>query len=179
MTLPLVLALHLAYGALMAYATERRMRAEGEVLGWPLVATLTPVALVSAPVVALLTRYLPHYFLQGVPFSSWEGAWERYHLALMFGAAASTFVFTLVGNFIAIASLARDVRKPALIPFAAAAATVVAVFVVDGRSVLEVSAGSPVHTHPAGLLSLAVLACLGAAYTFARARLARPVQRTE
>ncbi|MFZ9889778.1 MAG: hypothetical protein ACO3JL_19965, partial [Myxococcota bacterium] len=83
MTLPLLLALHLGYGVVMAHAVERRVRAEGAVLGVPLVFAMLPVACVSVPLGAVLLRWAGGWFLHGAFLGEAGIAYERFHLGLM------------------------------------------------------------------------------------------------
>ena len=171
MTLPLYAGLHLVYGAVMAFASERRMRAEGEVLGWPLVVTLLPVALVSAPVGAVLARFAGEWFFQGINVGAFPIEFERFHLGVLVTVGAIAALCTIVGNFAAIAFLSREARRAALVPVFVGLGIMCTAALIDPMGILEVRPRTPIFSHPAGLCSLAVPLCLAGAYLFARARL--------
>lgn len=178
MTFPLLLALHLVYGVAMAFAMERRMRSEGEVLGLPLVLAMAPVAVLSTPLSAVLARWSAGWFFHGVFLGEASVAYERFHLGIMMGigitmglAAATAMVFT-------IAFLSRDARRLALAPVGLAALVALLVAVLDGKGALVIAGtgGEMVYTHPAGLVSAAIVLGLVAAWLLARARLSAPIE---
>jgi hypothetical protein len=174
MTLPLYAGLHLVYGAIMAFAAERRMRGEGEVLGWPLVVTLLPVALVSAPVGAILARFAGGWFFQGIDVTAFPIEFERFHLGILVTVGALAALCTIIGNFAAIAFLSRESRRVALVPVFLGIGIMCTAALVDPMGILEVRPDTPIFSHPAGLCSLAIPLCLAAAYFFVRARLSTP-----
>jgi hypothetical protein len=174
MTFSLFLALHLAYGGWMALILIRRMASEGAVLGIPLVVTFLPVALVSVPIAALLTRFAGPWFLQGLPVDKLAIPLERFHLGLLLAVGTLTVLSTLLGNFFTIIFISRDRPKPALVPLIVAGLTAVTIVFVSGARLFDV-AGRPLWMHPAGLLSLAVVACLVAATLWARGKGGEPV----
>ena len=171
MTFPLFCGLHLVYGAIMAFAAERRMRAEGDVLGLPLVITLVPVALVSAPLGAILARFAAPWFFQGLPVTELAIEYERFHLGILVAVGTAAALCTLLVNFAAIASLSRDSRRVALVPVVAGLGIMCTTAIIDPMGIIRVEAESLLFTHPAGLLSLAIPLCLAAAYFVVRARL--------
>lgn len=176
MTLPLLLALHLAYGVLMAFAMERRMRAEGEVLGVPLLWTLLPVVAVSTPLGAVLLRWAGGWFLHGQLLGEGSITYERFHLGLMVGVGLAAGLCTVLGMFAAIAALSRGARRLALVPGLVALALAVGTLATDAEGVVELAGtrGRMLWAHPAGLVSLALVLSLLAAWAFARARLSVP-----
>lgn len=178
MTLPLLLALHLVYGVAMAFAMERRMRSEGEVLGLPLVLAMTPVAVVSTPLSAVLARWSAGWFFHGFFLGEGSVSYERFHLGIMMGigvveglVAAAALVFT-------IAFLSRDARRLALAPVGLAALIALLVALLDGKDafVITGTGGATVLTHPAGIVSAAIVLGLVAAWFLARARLSAPIE---
>ena len=174
MTLPLFLALHLVYGALMGTVLFPRMRAEGEVLGPPLLWMLLPVAVVTAPVGAVLLRYCGGWFLHGAFLGDGKVVYERFHFGLLLLVGLSAALATVAGMFHVVAFISRDRPGLARAPFYVALAVILGVFVVDARNVLTVMGTNGRHlwAHPAGLLSLAVVVVLVAWVGVARARLA-------
>lgn len=177
MTFPLFCGLHLVYGAVMAFTAERRMRAEGEVLGLPLVVTLLPVALVSAPMGALLARFAGPWFFQGLPVEELTIEFERFHLGILITVGAAACFFTLAGNFAAIAFLSREARRVALVPVVLGLLVMTSAAILDPLGVLHVEAQRTLFTHPAGLFSLSIPLCLGAAYFYVKSRLSAPPAR--
>lgn len=179
MTLPIYLAAHLVYGVLMGGILLRRMRAEGEVIGVPLVVTLAPVGLVTAPLGAVLLRYAGGWFLHGFLLGDGSIAYERFHLGLMVLVGLLAGLSTLGGLFFAIAVLSRD--KPALnlVPLAVAAAIAAVPLVLDGADVVKVPGTNNawLFMHPAGLVSLAVIAVLAAAHMYAKRKVANVLPR--
>lgn len=178
MTFPIYCALHLAYGALMTFAVWRRMRSEGEVLGVPLLWTLLPVGLFSAPVGAVLLRFSGRWFLHGALHGDGAIGFERWHLGLMFAVGLAAGLSAVVGMFFAVAFLSRDRPRAALAPVAAAAviAGLVVLFDPQGVFVVAGTGGRTVLTHPVGLVSLANVLVLAAAWAFAARRLSTPVR---
>jgi len=174
MALVIFLALHLAYGGWMALILIRRMASEGAVLGIPLVVTFAPVALVSVPVAALLTRFAGAWFLAGLPIDMGSVTVERFFLGLTFLIGLATILSTLLGNFFTIVFISRDRRRPAFLPVVVGALIAVVSAVMAGASLVDVL-GRPLWLHPAGLLWVAVVACLVAATLWARGKGGEPV----
>ncbi len=174
MTLPLFLAMHLVYGTLMGLVLFPRMRAEGEVLGPPLLLMLIPVAVVTAPVGAVLLRYCGGWFLHGAFVGEGNVFYERYHFGLLLLVGLGAGLATIAGMFHVVAFISRDRPGLARAPIYASAVIALAVFAVDGRNVITVvgTNGRHLWAHPAGLLSLAVVVVLVGYVGFARARLA-------
>jgi fucose 4-O-acetylase-like acetyltransferase len=158
----------------MALILIRRMASEGAVLGIPLIVTFSPVALVSVPIAALLTRFSGPWFLQGLPVDRLAIPLERFHLGLLLAIGAATVLATLIGNFVTIIFISRDRKKPALVPLATAVVLAVVVIALSGGRLVDVG-GRPLWLHPAGLLSLAVIVCLVAATLWARGKGGEPV----
>lgn len=178
MTLPLYCGLHLVYGAVMAFAAERRMRSEGDVVGLPLVVTLLPVGLISAPMGAILARYTGPWFFQGLPLDAISIEFERFHLGVLIAVAVLAGVCTIAGNFAAIAFLSRESRRVALVPVVLGLGIMFTAAVLDPRGLVQVAENRFLWTHPAGLCSLAVPLCLAAAWFYVRARLSMPQKTT-
>ncbi len=175
MTLPIFLAVHLAFGALMAHVLMPRMRAEGEVLGVPLLYTLAPVGMITAPLGAVLLRYAGGWFVHGAVTGNGSIAYERFHLGLMILGGVLTAVVTVAGMFFAIAMLSRDRPRVARAPYYLAAFAALLTVVLDAVDVVIVpgSGGKWLFWHPAGLVSLAVLVVLGAAWRYGTTHVAR------
>lgn len=174
MTLPLYLAVHLVYGAVMGRELLRRMRAEGEVLGVPLLVTLAPVCVASAPLGAVLVRYTGAWFLHGA-FLGDEGiAYERFQLGLMVAIGLAAGLATVAGLFFSVAVLSRNQQRLASMPSVVAALVLVITLSLDGGDVVRIpgTGGRWIFLHPAGLVSLAIVAILVAVYLYARARTA-------
>src|SRR5690349_21483197 len=111
MTLPLFLAAHLVYGMGMGMLILPRLKAEGEVIGVPLLLSLTPVAAITAPLGTILLRYAGGWFLHGALHGQGSIAYERFHLGLMLLVAAGAVGATLAGLFGYIAAITRDRLK--------------------------------------------------------------------
>lgn len=178
MTLPLLLALHLVYGVAMAFAMERRMRSEGEVLGLPLVLAMAPVAIVSTPLSAVLARWAAGWFFHGVFLGEGSVPYERFHLGIMMGIGALQGLMAAAALVFSIALLSRDARRLALAPLGVAALIALLVLVLDaeGAYVIAGTGGRTVLNHPAGLVSGAIALGLLAAWLFARARMSAPLE---
>lgn len=174
MTFPIFCAVHLIYGAVIAYLAKPRMMHDGEVLGWPLVATLTPVALISVPLGAVLTRYNGPWFFQGISLDEYMIQFERFHLAVILFVAACATLCTLAGKFFAIAFVSRDIPRYGLIPIGVGVLSIVLFVAFGFDHVLHPTADSSLPTHPTGVVSLAIALCLFASVLFVRARLSRP-----
>lgn len=179
MTLPVFLAAHLVYGVLMATLLLRRMRAEGEVVGVPLVVTLAPVCCLTAPLGAVLLRYAGGWFLHGMFVGDGNIPYERFHLGLMVAVGLAGIAATVGGMFFAIAVLSRDKPALTLVPLAVALVIGALPFVLDGADVVRVPGtnGKWLFTHPAGLVSLAVVAVLFASHLYAKKRVANVLPR--
>lgn len=179
MTLPIYLAAHLVYGVLMGGILLRRMRAEGEVVGVPLVITLVPVGLVTAPLGAVLLRYAGGWFLHGYMLGDGSIAYERFHLGLMIAVGLGAGLAALGGLFFAIAVLSRDKPALTLVPLAVALVIGALPFVLDGEDVLRVPGTHDtwLFAHPAGLVSLAVVLVLAAAHLYAKRKVANVLPR--
>ena len=184
MTLPIYLAAHLIYGVLMGTALLRRMRAEGEVVGIPLVITLAPVGLVTAPLGAVLLRYAGGWFLHGQMLGDASVAYERFHLGLMIAVGLAAGLATLGGMFFSIAVLSRDKPALTLVPLAVACVIGALPFVLDGADVVRIpgtalggTAARWIFMHPAGLVSLAVAAVLVASHLYAKKKVAPVLPR--
>jgi hypothetical protein len=159
MTLPLFLALHLVYGTLIARVLFPRMRFEGDVVGVPLLLALAPVALVSAPIGALLVRYAGGWFLHGLLMGDGAVAYERFHFGLLLLCGTLAAVFTLGGLCFIIATASRDRHEVRDVPLWIAGAITLVVFVFDGADVVRIAGtqGRHLWSHPVGLLSLVVV----------------------
>jgi hypothetical protein len=175
MTFPIFLTAHLVYGVLMAFAMERRMRSEGEVLGLPMVWLLVPVAFVSAPLGAVMLRYMSEWFLHGA-FAADHVGFERFQLGWMIAVGVSAGISSVFGLLFSIAFLSRDARKVAWAPVGVGALFVIVLLILDARGLFVVG-DAPVYAHPAGLVSLAIVLSLGAGWLLARARLSAPLVR--
>jgi hypothetical protein len=177
MTLPIFLCVHLAYGALMAFAMERRMRSEGEIVGFPLVWALVPVAFVSTPMSAVLVRYAGSWFLHGHLLDDGAISYERFQLGLMVGIGIAAGIMTAIGLVFAIAFLSRDARRAAIGPAVVAGLGILITLAVDARGVMVVRGTDATFVqHPAGLVGLGVLFALFAGWLFARARLSAALE---
>ncbi len=178
MTFPLFLLLHLAYGAACALATERRMRSEGEVLGLPLIITLAPVAVISAPISAALLRYAGGWFLHGQIVGRNPIAFERFHFGLMLAIGVLAVLTTVVGNFVTIAAVSRGSKALSFAPFIIAVGVSAAVIAVDFKNMLNIGGpdGPSLWSHPAFILSIANVLVLGATFAWERARLSEPMK---
>jgi hypothetical protein len=178
MTLPIFLAVHLAYGTLMAFAMERRMRSEGEVLGLPLVFALVPVAFVSAPLSAVLVRYAGGYFLHGAFVGSGSIEYERFQLGLLLAVGFAAGLVAALGLIFSVVLLSHDARRGALGPVAVAALGIVLTIALDASGVFVIAGtgGQTIVQHPVGLVALGVLLSLGASFLVARARLSAPIE---
>lgn len=174
MTLPIFLAVHLAYGAAMAHVLMRRMRAEGEVLGVPLLYTLAPVGMLTAPLGAVLLRYSGGWFVHGAVTGDGSIGYERFHLGLMIATGVLAGVVTVAGMFFVVAFLSRDMTRAARGPyyFAGFAALLTVVLDATDVAIIPGTGGRWLFMHPAGLVSLAVLAGLSAAYLYGKRRIA-------
>lgn len=179
MTLPIYIAAHLVYGASMGRLLLRRMRAECEVVGIPLIVTLAPVCLATVPLGAVLLRYAGSWFLHGMFEGEGVVAFERFHLGLMLAVGSAAVAATLFGLLLVLAVLTRDRPRLANIPFALAGLLTFIPLVLDGRDVLMVpgTLGRWVFLHPAGLVSVAVAGGLLSGWLFARARTAHVMPR--
>ena len=181
MTLPLFLALHLLYGTLVARVMFPRMRAEGEVLGPPLLIMLVPVAFVTAPIGTIFMRYSGGWFLHGLLLgSSGSIAYERFHfgllLAVIFGIAACT-----VGSIINVAVWAsRDRPKLANAGLWLAALIALPTLALDFKDIVTIvgTNGRHLWSHPVGLLSFAAVVVLFGWVAVIKARFAAPPPQT-
>ncbi|MBM4281386.1 MAG: hypothetical protein FJ137_11720 [Deltaproteobacteria bacterium] len=174
MTLPLFLALHLLYGTLIGRVLFARMRAEGEVVGVPLLLALAPVALLSAPVSALFVRYAGGWFLHGWLLGDGAVVYERFHLGLLLLCGAASAVFALAGLCFVIATASRDRLELRNVPLWLAGALTLVVLIVDGGDVVRIAGtqGRHLWSHPAGLLSVAVVGAFWAWINVCRERFA-------
>ncbi|MCP4503523.1 MAG: hypothetical protein GY822_26625 [Deltaproteobacteria bacterium] len=177
MTLSILLAVHLAYGALLAFTTFPRMRSEGEVLGWPLVFTLLPVGLASFPLSAVLLRYAGGWFLHGALIGEHRISFERFHLGFMFGVGALLVLATLAGNFLVVVFLSREKSKAARLPYALAFLVVFGTLIWQGAAAWTIhgTQGVRIWEHPAGLVSVANLLFLVAGWWWGKQKLSRPI----
>jgi hypothetical protein len=159
MTLPLFLAAHVVYGTVMGFVFSKRMRAEGEVLGLPLVLALVPVALITAPMGALLLRYSGEWFVQGQLGSAYV-TFERFHLGLMLGLLLVAHLCVAVSLIFSVALLSRGSPRTALIPSIVAVPLALAAAMIAPGSVWKMAGteGPYIWQHAAGALSVGVLA---------------------
>lgn len=174
MTLPIFLAVHLAYGAAMAHLLLRRMRVEGEVLGVPLLYTLAPVGMVTAPLGAVLLRYAGGWFVHGAVTGDGSIGYERFHLGLMIASGVLAGVVTVLGMFFVVGFLSRDMPRAARAPYYVAGFAALLTVALDAMDVIVVpgTGGRWLFAHPAGLVSLAVVIVLLAAYLYGKRRIA-------
>ncbi len=164
MTLPLFLAMHFIYGTLVGRVLFPRMRAEGEVLGPPLILTLVPVALVSAPIGTVLLRYTGGWFLHGLLVGEGNVVYERFHFGLLLAVIVGAGLATIAGVFNVIFFASRDRMRASNIGVGLAAFVfvVVGALDIDGLLVVRGTGGRHIWTHPAGLLSVAAVVVLAA-----------------
>jgi hypothetical protein len=160
MTLPLFLALHLVYGTVIARVLFPRMRAEGEVVGIPLLLALLPVGLLTAPLGALFVRYAGGWFLHGFFVGDGAVIYERFHLGILLAVGISAAACTVAGVFFIVATASRERHDVRDVPLWIAGVVTLAVLVMDGSDVLRIAGtqGRHVWSHPVGLLSLLVVA---------------------
>jgi len=173
-TLPLFLALHLVYGTLVGRVMFPRMRAEGEVLGPPLLIMLLPVALVTAPIAAVFVRYSSGWFLHGALTGEGNVLYERFHMGLLLAVIILAGVFTCAGvvNVAVWASRDRPRLARAGLWVAVAALVLTAALDLDGLITIKGTGGRHLWSHPVGLLSLAAVVVLGAWVAVCKARFA-------
>jgi hypothetical protein len=174
MTLPLFLALHVVYGTLVGQVLFPRMRAEGEVLGPPLLLTLVPVALVSAPVGTILMRYAGGWFLHGLFVGGGSVAYERFHFGLLLAVILGAGVATVAGvlNVAIWASRDRPVAARAGLYVGGGVALLTLVLDLAGVFIVRGTGGRYLWLHPAGLLSVAVVVVLFGWISICRSRFA-------
>jgi hypothetical protein len=172
MTLPLFLALHLVYGTLIGRVLFPRMRAEGEVVGVPLLLALVPIALVSAPLGALLVRYAGGWFLHGWLMGDGAVSYERFQFGLLLLSGTGAAVFTVAGLFFIIATASRDRHDVRNVPLWVALAITLLVLILDGGDVVRIAGtqGRHLWSHPVGLFSFAVVGVLWAWINVCRER---------
>jgi hypothetical protein len=171
MTLPLYLAVHLIYGTAMGFIFNRRMRAEGEVLGVPLVLALVPVAVITGPLGALLLRYAPGWFLHGHLIDQ-SVSFERFHLGMMLALLFFVHLVAAAGMIFAVAFLSRNATRMAVLPavLVLPAALIGALLAPGGVFTVMGTGGKMLWQHPAGLVSLGILAALGLSLWLGRRR---------
>jgi hypothetical protein len=179
MTLPLFLALHLVYGTLIARVLFPRMRAEGEVVGIPLLLALAPIALFSAPVGALCVRYAGSWFLHGWLMGDGAVTYERFHFGLLLLCGALAAAFALAGLCFIVATASRDRHDVRNVPLWVAGGIALLVLVLDGGDVVRIpgTGGRHLWSHPVGLLSIFVVGAFWAWINVCRERfsaIARP-----
>jgi hypothetical protein len=167
--------LHFAYGAATAFAAAPRMRSEGVVLGWPLIVSIAPIALISTPVSGMFTRFAPQWFFAGVPLSAWTVEFERFHFGVLVLAGSLVALSMILGNFIAIASLSRNAKRWAAFPFVFSGVVILLSMVFFPAGIIFVEEGRPLWTHPVGLCLLATILCLLGSWIFVRSRFSSPV----
>lgn len=159
----------------MAYAMEKRMRSDGTVLAFPLLWTLLPVALVSTPLGAVLSRWAGGWFFHGAFMGDNAIAYERYHLGLMMGVGLAVQTVTLAAACFSIAALSRDARQLARLPGLLAGFGMFLLWWHEGPRMFVITGTEQgVWRHPAGFLSLGVVVALVAAWRYARWRLSEP-----
>jgi hypothetical protein len=176
MTLPLYLAIHLAYGCAMGFVLLPRMRAEGEVIGVPLVVAIAPIGLLTAPIGAVLLRYAGGWFLHGSLIGDGSVVYERFHLGLMVLVGVLAGVSATIGLLFVVALLSRDRARVAQVPYAVAIIVTALVIGLDGQNVWHVAGtkGRVLATHPVGLFSVAVVLVLASTVWWAKRRLPAP-----
>lgn len=162
MTLPLFLALHLVYGTLVGRVLFPRMRAEGEVLGAPLLISLVPVALVSAPVGAIFMRYSGGWFLHGLMVGEGNIAYERFHFGLLLLVILGAGFVSTIGLVSVVVFASRDREQLAWSMGAVAAVVAVVTIGLDGKDIINIvgTHGRHLWNHPTGVLSVAVVVVL-------------------
>ena len=175
MNLLIFCSLHFAYGAAIAFAAAPRMRAEGVVLGWPLIVSLVPVALISTPISGILVRFAPNWFFSLLPWQNWTIEFERFHFGVLFFVASLVALSMLAGNFIAIASISRGVRRWALFPFGAFGLALLIALVLAPHELVYVEPERFLWTHPVGICLLATVICLVGIWIFVKSRFSAPV----
>lgn len=180
MTLPLFLCLHLVYGTLMGLVLFPRMRAEGEVLGPPLLLTLAPPALLTSPIGAVLLRYAGGWFCHGFFLGDGNATYERFHLGLLLAVGGGALVCTLLGVVNVVWFQSRTRPALARAPIYLAAVVAVAVVAVDFHDVVTIvgTNGRHLWSHPVGLLSVATAMILGGFVVLTKARFAALPART-
>ena len=178
MTLPIFLAVHLAYGGFMAFAMERRMRSEGEILGLPLVAALVPVALISTPVAAALVRYCSGWFFHGVFMGQGSVPYERFHLGLMLLISLVAAIIAAFGLIFAIAFLSRENRSMARLPMIIGGSLIAITILADPMRMWQVTGtgGKILWAHPAGFFSIILIVALVAAWMILKKKLSEPIE---
>lgn len=177
MTLPLFLALHLVYATLVAEVMFPRMRAEGEVLGPPLLLMLAPVAVITAPIGLLFLRYAGGWFLHGALLGV-EGSvvYERFHFGLLLTLLVLITACT-VGPILNVAIWAsRDRPRLAKAGLWLAGFITALTFVLDARDIFRIvgTNGRHLWSHPVGLLSVAAVVVLFGWKSVCQARFSDP-----
>ena len=173
MTLPLFLALHLVYGTVIGQVFFPRIRAEGEVIGPPLLWMLVPVAVISAPVAAVLTRYSSGWFFHGLFVGAWSSSYERFHFGLILGAVLGAGAATIAGVLHVIIWASRDRHGLIKAAFYVAGTVALLTMALDLKGIFVIRGTERwLWFHPAGLLSVAVVVVLSAWVAVCRARLA-------
>jgi hypothetical protein len=175
MTLPLVLALHVVYGAAMAYVFLPRLEREQELLGAPLLLVFAPVFLLSAPIAFVQLRYSGGWFLHGAFLGGNSIPYERFHVGYALAMLALIVVATAVAWIVSLFFLSRGRRRAAQLPFALAAIASVAIVALDGKNIVSIAGtqGRHLWSHPTGVPSLAMGLCLFGYGTLAKQRFAK------
>ncbi len=180
MTLPLFLALHLLYGTLVARVMFPRMRAEGEVLGPPLLIMLVPVAFVSAPIGTIFMRYSGGWFLHGLLLGEGSVAYERFHFGLLLAVIAGIAICT-IGSIVNVAVWAsRGRSQMANAGLWLGGAIAIATVGVDVKNIITIvgTGGRHLWVHPVGLLSLIAVVVLFGWIAVIKTRFAAPPPQT-
>jgi hypothetical protein len=181
MTLPLVLALHVVYGAAMAFVFLPRLEREQELLGAPLLLVFAPVFLLSAPIAFVQLRYSGGWFLHGAFLGGNSIPYERFHVGYALLMLLLIVVATGISWIVSLFFLSRGRPRAANMPLALAAVASIVVVAVDGKNIVSIAGtqGRHLWSHPTGVLSLAMALCLFGYGTLAKQRFSKVTHRDE
>ena len=150
------------YGVLMGCLFEKDLRREGAILGRPLMITLSPVLLLTAPLGLVLLRFSTGWFLHGFLVNESSIFFERFHLGLMLALVASAVLSTVGGLVHWVAFRSHDKILTAWFAPSLAIMILITTLIVDPFSLFFLDAGQEqsIFLHHSGWISLGIILIL-------------------
>ena len=172
MTFPFFLMAHILFGLGMGRVFERKFLSDGHILAPPLLWTLIPVTLVTAPLGMLLARYAGGWFFHGFFVGDGKIFFERFHLGIVVTVLLCAWCLTFCGLIFWPVMKSRAQERSVQWLKRGIVLMITTLLVVDHQKIFWIMGTEDKHlfNHPAGWVSIIMLATFVSWYQWIKSK---------
>ena len=161
---------HILFGLGMGRIFERKFLSDGHILAPPLLWTLVPVTLITAPLGMLLSRYAGGWFFHGFFVGEGKIFFERFHLGIVIAVLFCAWCLTFCGLILWPVMKSRAQERSVQWLKNGIFVLMAAVLLFDYRNIFWILGTEEKHlfNHPAGWLSFLIVLTLGGSYQWSK-----------